>query len=166
VHAEIQVAEKPEARVHSDSYRTGVIVLGMHRSGTSIVAGLMNKMGLEVGPSWLLIQPNFDNEKGFFERVDVVLQNDAIMHEQNVHYSLNTHKYDALRGLRVVLQNMENGKLFSEGRRALAFLNNAANYPWMLKDPRLCITLRTWLPILKSIPAVVLTYRHPLDVAK
>ena len=35
----------------------------------------------------------------------------------------------------------------------------------MLKDPRLCVTLRTWIPLLNFIPAVVFTYRHPLDVA-
>jgi hypothetical protein len=35
----------------------------------------------------------------------------------------------------------------------------------MLKDPRLCITLRTWLPLLNFIPAVIFTYRHPYDVA-
>jgi hypothetical protein len=35
----------------------------------------------------------------------------------------------------------------------------------MLKDPRLCITLRTWLLLLTSIPAILFTYRHPLDVA-
>jgi hypothetical protein len=35
----------------------------------------------------------------------------------------------------------------------------------MLKDPRLCITFRTWLPLLNFIPAVLFTYRHPMDVA-
>ena len=30
-------------------YRPGLIVLGMHRSGTSIVGGLLNKMGLHTG---------------------------------------------------------------------------------------------------------------------
>ena len=31
------------------AYRPGVIVLGMHRSGTSILGGLINKMGLKTG---------------------------------------------------------------------------------------------------------------------
>ena len=51
------------------------------------------------------------------------------------------------------------------GKKALSFFNNATNYPWMMKDPRLCITIRTWLPLLNFIPAVLFTYRHPLDVA-
>lgn len=121
----------------------------------------MYKMGLETGGP--LIQAGADNEKGFFERIDVVLQNDYIMREQNVHYSFNTHAYDAGKGLISVLN--ADSKFFNEGKRGLAFLNNPANYPWMLKDPRLCITIRTWLPLLNFIPAVVFTYRHPLDVA-
>ena len=56
--------------------------------------------------------------------------------------------------------------------------------PWALKDPRLCLTLRFWLPLLSSgnstvserkeagasgkgvAPAVLFTYRHPVEVAK
>ena len=134
--------------------RPGVIVLGMHRSGTSIIGGLLNKMGLATGGP--LIRPWKDNEKGFFERIDVVLQNDYIMHKQGVDYSANTHRYDALKGLKEVLNNLEpsDGKFFNEGRRALSFLNDPHNYPWMLKDPRLCVTLRTWLPLLNFVPLV------------
>lgn len=29
----------------------------------------------------------------------------------------------------------------------------------------MCITLRTWLPLLDTKPAVIFTYRHPLEVA-
>jgi hypothetical protein len=32
------------------------------------------------------------------------------------------------------------------------------------KDPRMCITLKTWLPLLNSEPAVLWTYRHPMEV--
>ena len=121
----------------------------------------MNKMGLNTGGP--LIQAGTDNVKGFFERIDVVLQNDYIMRAQNVHYSVNTHRYDAGKGLVSVLNGDD--KFFREGKRGLAFLNSPTNYPWMLKDPRLCITIRTWLPLLNFIPAIVFTYRHPLDVA-
>ena len=55
----------------------GLIVLGMHRSGTSVLGGLINKMGLKTGGP--LIKPGEDNSKGFFERIDVVLQNDYLM---------------------------------------------------------------------------------------
>jgi hypothetical protein len=125
----------------------------------------MNKMGLNVGGP--LIPANFDNEKGFFERTDLVNMNDIIMKEQRVHYAWSTFRFDAERALREILVKRADpeAKYFNEGERALKFLNDPKNFPWMLKDPRLCITLRTWLPLLKSIPAIVFTYRHPFDVA-
>lgn len=142
--------------------RPGVIILGMHRSGTSIVGGLLSKMGLKTGEG--LIHAAFDNEKGFFERVDVVLQNDESMKKQVVSYATNTYKFDALEGLKNILADMK-GRHFSEGKRGLKFLNDPKSYPWMLKDPRLCITLRMWLPLLNFVPAILFTYRHPMDVA-
>jgi hypothetical protein len=141
----------------------GVIILGMHRSGTSVLGGLINKMGLKTGGP--LIQAAEDNAKGFFERIDVVLQNDNVMKNQRIHYSFHTYKYNALKGLTDILNDMEEGPFFSEGRRGLKFLNDEASFPWMLKDPRLCITFRTWLPLLKFIPSILFTYRHPMDVA-
>mgnify|MGYP002640789179 CR=1 FL=1 len=53
----------------------------------------------------------------------------------------------------------------NEMKKALAFLNNKNVYPWMQKDPRMCITLPTWLPFLDTKPAVLFTYRHPFHVA-
>ena len=158
----------------------GLVVLGMHRSGTSVLGGLINKMGLKTGGP--LIQPVEDNSKGFFERIDVVLQNDYLMKLQKVHYGSRTEAFDTATGLHHALVGLhgggktqdDNGKdgayiesnFFNEGKRALKFLNDETNYPWMLKDPRLCITLRTWLPLLNAIPAVLFTYRHPMDVAR
>lgn len=160
---DIQLSSKSlsEEKVKFKTFHQGVIVLGMHRSGTSVLGGLLTKMGLKTGGP--LIPPAADNEKGFFERIDVVVQNDALLENQDIHYAGRTYKYDALRGLSDILGEHKN--FFNEGRRALDFLNAESNYPWMLKDPRLCITLRTWLPLLDYIPAVIFTYRHPFDVA-
>lgn len=127
------------------------------------MGGLITKMGLRTGGP--LIPAAEDNEKGFFERVDVVIQNDLLLARQGINYALFTNRYNALEGLKVVMANRESGKFFAEGRRGLAFLNNKINYPWMLKDPRLCITLRTWLPLLNFVPAILFIYRHPFDVS-
>jgi len=78
--------------------RKGVVVLGMHRSGTSVTGGLLNRMGLKCGAP--LIGPAEDNKKGFFERVDVVLQNDYLLKIQGLHYAAGIHRYDWRKGLR------------------------------------------------------------------
>ena len=38
--------------------------------------------------------------------------------------------------------------------------------PWAVKDPRLCVTLRFWLAFWTTPPAVILIYRHPVEVAE
>ncbi len=150
----------------SGGFRPGLLILGMHRSGTSIVGGLVNKMGLKTGGP--LIQAAEDNEKGFFERIDVVLQNDELMRKQGISYSNHMYNYDDLVAIKDILNSKDDlgNKFFNEGKRGLKFLNDPNNYPWMLKDPRMCVTFRTWFPFLNFIPAVLFTYRHPMDVAQ
>ena len=141
--------------------RKGFVVLGMHRSGTSMLSGLLVKgCGYNVGGP--LIGSAFDNEKGFFERIDVVLQNDIFMGSQGIGWSAGVRDYNA----DLALKHKKEGKIkFKEGERALQFLNDPSKAPWLQKDPRMCITLPTWLKLLSNEPAVVFTYRHPLEVA-
>jgi len=140
----------------------GFIVLGMHRSGTSMLSGLLVEgFGYETGGP--LIGAHFDNEKGFYERTDVVLQNDEFLTAQQAEWSFNVAAY----GGENALQHKQQGNItFEEGESALKFLNNRVNAPpYLQKDPRMCITLPTWLKLLDETPAIVFTYRHPLEVA-
>lgn len=139
----------------------GVIVLGMHRSGTSMLSGLLvNGIGYKVGGP--LIGAAFDNAKGFFERIDVVLQNDEFMQSQRIWWAAGVREYDADKAY----DDYKAGKInFQQGSKGLAFLNDPNNAPWLQKDPRMCITLKTWLHLLEKKPAIVFTYRHPLEVA-
>ena len=105
----------------------------------------------------------FDNEKGFYERIDVVLQNDEFFGAQNMGWSYNVINYDSDKAL----HDKSTGRVtFKEGTKALKFLNNhLKTLPYLQKDPRMCIALPTWLKLLDDKPAVVFTYRHPLEVA-
>jgi len=93
----------------------------------------------------------------------VVLQNDEFMKAQGIWWADRVAHYDADKALEDKKQNV--AITFKEGERGLKFLNDKSKAPWLQKDPRMCITLRTWLPLLKTQPAVVFTYRHPLEVA-
>ena len=141
---------------------TGFIVLGMHRSGTSMLSGLLVEgFGYETGKP--VLGAAFDNEKGYFELMPAVLQNDEFMYEQQVHWSSpNVGNYDTARAVEAKEKGIVNTEKLD---KALKVLNNPENVPWLQKDPRMCITIRTWLPFLNSKPAVVFTYRHPLEVA-
>eukprot|EP00981_Chlorochromonas_danica_P012651 scaffold5245_cov183-Ochromonas_danica.AAC.2 len=60
----------PANNVTQMSLHPGLVILGMHRSGTSLLAGLMHHMGLEPGGP-LLNSSVSDNPKGYFERLDI-----------------------------------------------------------------------------------------------
>lgn len=152
------VVEQEEAPKHKSP---GFVVLGMHRSGTSMLSGLLvNACGYNVGGP--LIGAASDNERGFYERIDVVLQNDAFMWGQKISWAANVVNYDPDKAIK---QKDKNEVKFKEGERALKFLNDPSKAPWLQKDPRMCITLKTWLQLLDKEPAVVFTYRHPMEVA-
>lgn len=146
--------------------KDGIIVLGMHRSGTSLLSGILTmSAGYKVGDEDSLIHANNENAKGYFERTDVARQNDIFMLDQNITWhDRRVEKFDPF----LALDHKRQGLIdFDEyGRDALLFLNHNKNAPWILKDPRLCLTLPTWLGLLGTEPAIVFTYRHPLEVAK
>ena len=58
---------------------TAVIVLGMHRSGTSALAGILHHLGVELGDR--LMQASPDNPRGYWEHRDIVAVNHKLMAE-------------------------------------------------------------------------------------
>lgn len=164
----------PERTVNSDEYSslvsapspteqnvtrsTGVIVLGMHRSGTSLLTGLLALVyGYSTGDN--LIPAKRNNPKGFFEDANVVLENKRILASQDI----SDTNAEQLRSYR----HDTHAVLSSNGQSALDSFNSQHTIsPWILKDPRMCITLPEWLPHFDTQPAILLTERHPLEVAR
>jgi hypothetical protein len=80
-----------------------------------------------------------------------------------MHWAANVYHYNS----ELALQHKQQGVItFKEGKKGLQFLNNPyKQLPYLQKDPRMCIALPTWLKLVDHPPAVVFTYRHPLEVA-
>jgi hypothetical protein len=110
--------------------RPGFMVLGMHRSGTSMLAGLLViGMGYKTGGP--LIGGAFDNPKGFFELIPAVLQNDEFMAHQKIWWAVNVVAYDPDRALK----DKESGAVtFQQGKKALAIYNNPDYVPYLQKE--------------------------------
>lgn len=73
----------------------GVVVLGMHRSGTSMLTGLLQGMGLHLGePDDLLRAKEAVNAKGFYERTQVFMINERLMREQSLEWYSDVYKFD------------------------------------------------------------------------
>ena len=160
---------------------SGVVVLGMHRSGTSMLSGLLVKGASFVSPGQQL-KANEQNPLGFFENYDVVRQNDIWLQEQG-------YLWDKPFEMQFSKNGKSSMEVYNPEARCLPGSPCAKNYtaaysshfnnamyaytrgyqPWVLKDPRLCITLPSWMESIKNktekAPAVVFTYRNPLEVA-
>lgn len=128
-----------------------IVVLGMHRSGTSSVAGLLARMGVWPGPQdELLVGP--DNPKG--------------------HYESGRLHGACLRRLAAAGGDWKNVPetappiAIDAFRRDLAelFATLDTRRPWQIKEPRLCLVARELLPLLTR-PVFVHVVRDPHEVA-
>lgn len=129
------------------------VVLGMHRSGTSSVAGVLALLGAAAPRS--LMGPAADNPKGFWESYAVSDLNDRILATGDSSWS----DWRAFReDLSAPFQN--------EGVRVLqSEFDGAATI--VLKDPRICRLYSFWRDVLSQAgfsPIVVCPIRHPAEV--
>lgn len=132
-----------------------IIVLGMHRSGTSLTTRLINMMGAYFAPKNLWLEANTDNPKGFWERTDVLAINRGLMQANGCLW----YQVDTWDDARIHIPS----PLMAGMKATLSELNQ--HQPWVLKDPRMCITLPCWLQHLSS-PVAVITARNPLEIAR
>ena len=135
-----------------------LIVLGMHRSGTSAVARLLNMMGAYFAPPELVMPPTEYNEKGYWERWDVFQVHEEMLHELGMAWD-RVGRFDVRR-----LAEPEFVKKFRP-RVEKILLDLDAKRPWFVKDPRLNLFLPFWRPLLE-VPACIHVYRSPIQVAQ
>ena len=62
-----------------------LVVLGMHRSGTSALAGVLSKTGYDLPKN--LLPASFDNPKGYFESKEIIALNDDLFAEMGAVWS-------------------------------------------------------------------------------
>ena len=132
------------------------IILEMHRSGTSLAAGLLHSMGISAGSPEMLIPAADDNPKGFWERVDVMQLNDEALASCKA-------TWDHVADFNPCSLPTEAEKHFHEQARVLVTALEGES-PWFVKDPRICLLLPLWQKVLKS-PFFVLVSRNPLEIA-
>ena len=126
-----------------------VIVLGMHRSGTSATSNVLNRMG-----SWLGSAASVTRR---FEHAAVQETNELILRAFGGWWHTPP---DLAEGWTTDARLRE---LDPPARTAIADLEGHAVFSW--KDPRTCFTLAWWERHLHRTPVVVYVYRHPAEVA-
>jgi hypothetical protein len=140
----------------------GVLVLGMHRSGTSALTRVLNLLGLDAGRE-VLIGASESNPTGHWEVEQLTSFNDRLLDEVGGRWSAPPLlEPDALEALAGGAWGAEAGELHAE-----AFGGTAS---WVWKDPRLCLLLPFWRTVLRhgdGPPAhEVVALRDPHEIAR
>lgn len=134
-----------------------VLLVGMHRSGTSALARVLNLMGLHLGEDEELMPPKPDNPAGFWERTDV--------------HELHEEVFAALGTAWHTVSEEDLGRLGAADRQRFenrlgAIVDRLDRHrPWLVKDPRLCLLLPLWRAVVPD-PVVVMIVRRPVQVAQ
>ncbi len=138
------------------SASTGVFVLGMHRSGTSAVARIVNLVGVPLGDPADLMPPSSDNPEGYWESLSLVKWNDEILYRMGGSWA-GPPKLP--RGWE---KDLRLDPIRDHAHAAFAAVYSTPIWAW--KDPRNSTTLPFWRDLLGVRSLVVFVWRNPLEV--
>lgn len=124
-----------------------LIIVGMHRSGTSLTTSVLSKSGLDVGTD--LLGSGVGNEEGHFENLDFVDFHRKVLAEKEQHS-------DGWGSEKLV--GLEKYK-----DEALEFIIKNKSEQWGWKDPRTCLFLDFWEDLLPEANYLIV-YRSPWEV--
>lgn len=141
-----------------------VVVLGMHRAGTSVTTNLLNAFGLPLSDD--LMAPTEQNVKGYFESTEISRIHDEIFEAMGMQWTTSNL-------VRPFAMNWWRGARIQTLKRELAEIVQREigkhNGLWGFKDPRTVRLLPLWLELIEELgldPRFLLVTRNPGDVAK
>jgi hypothetical protein len=124
-----------------------IFILGMHRTGTSCLAGCLEACGLFLGD---VSKSNIHNLKGNQELREVILLHDRILKKNRGSWDNPPDEIKIVTRDKIDFQRICN-----------AFPDNVVRG---IKDPRSLLLVEHWLAMERNI-GFVASYRHPLSVA-
>lgn len=135
------------------------VILGMHRSGTSLLAAGLSHIGENFG-SELMGGSKF-NLKGHWEDNDIVAFNNRVLSALNITWDSTKFIDDNAWHHNEIKSLVDEGVLLIEQKLTI----NDKRFAF--KDPRTIRVLPIWLSIFKKLniaPRFVVAFRNPLDV--
>lgn len=150
------VAPRPNGDQDSARSSSCVLIVGMHRGGTSAVSRAVAHLGLRFSRPSDLMPPTPDNPTGYWESSVLSFFNEELLQALGGSWSAppplapgwqRDPSLDPLREL---------------GKALLKTVHPGPHWAW--KDPRNAILLPFWLEELNSRPRIILVHRNPLEI--
>lgn len=138
--------------------KLAIHILGMHRSGTSMLSGLFNSNGFDIGPD--IMRANPDNPRGFKENLAVYRLNERILREHGSCWDDLSTGMAEKAGELIETYRQDVQQVIEE---QFALVNQ-----FVIKDPRNSLLFPIWSNALTEMgieQKVVIILRHPLEVA-
>jgi len=124
-----------------------LLICGVNRSGTSVVAQIIHHLGLDLGSrTGLFAFPSAENPRGFFEHMKLSMVNRRLLNLSN------QFPGDVKKEELEVLKRQAREIIADEGIQAF-------------KDPRSTILTHFWNDVIRGIPAIVKVWRSHDEVA-
>jgi len=148
-----------QRRGHPACKPYAVLVVGMHRSGTSAIAAALGGLGLVMPRADDILGPGFGNDRGHFESMSLMEVSEEALRRLGGAWDdppdlpADPSASDALFTLA-----QRAGTCFED-----AFAASGKTVCW--KDPRTALLLPFWRQVISRPIAAVLTVRHPVEVA-
>ncbi|MFO8088495.1 MAG: hypothetical protein R6U13_01545, partial [Desulfatiglandaceae bacterium] len=136
------------------------VILGMHRSGSTVLAGCLKLMGVNLENA--TVQGDHDGHSGSFENSEI----------GKIHETLLRHlgcRWDMESGFQ---RNWEKGRAAKKAEESLGSILQrrflTEDRPFAVGDPRMCRLMPLWKTVLANHdvkPCVVVILRQPTEVA-
>ena len=135
----------------------GVLIVGMHRSGTSAVAGVLEELGLNpgAGSTWELDSGNF---RGLHEWQETAAFNDEWLESLGGSWSAPPRMTESS------WSDLDLRHLAESRRRLQYFRGDLRN--WYVKDPRISLLIPLWDRLTLQRCPMVIVVRSPRAVAE
>jgi GT2 family glycosyltransferase/2-polyprenyl-3-methyl-5-hydroxy-6-metoxy-1,4-benzoquinol methylase len=127
-----------------------IIITGMHRSGTSLTASLLQSVGVNIGKR--LVGSDYGNIRGHFENIDFVNFHKKVLQENGLD-DLGCVTQDCIQIQEHHLQQAKN----------LIETHQDFEHPWGWKDPRTVLFLDLWYQLIPGAK-FIFVYRSPWEV--
>lgn len=138
----------------------GIIVLGMHRSGTSLITNIVRNWGTYLGPVERLIRPDRWNPLGYWEYKPMVDFNRELLRAVGASW-FRPPREESL----CALEALAGDPTYRAKALELICVMEAQPRPWVWKDPRLSILLPFWSRLWGRVLYIV-AIRDPMAIAK